>query len=348
MKSRLLLTIAALVAASAQAQQPPPGPPPVDESLAPYASAENAVRLPDGRMLNFVCMGQGSPTVLLTAGLGDFTGWAWASVQPEMAKTTRVCAWDRAGYGLSDGVAVPQTVAATTADLEAALATGRIPGPYVLVGHSLGSYESLLFADRHPDQVAGMVLVDPSYPDQVATLQRLQPEAAAALQQGNPLIEVFRKCAADIRSGALRADSPDPNSCVTYPPFFPVVLQEALTAKVLGNPLQYESQAAFPLGVAESSREVINPARNYGDMPLVVLTATAERPSPANATAEQLAQVRAVGEQWNRSHDELAALSARGINARVPGANHYIQRSKPQAVIDAVEAVVREARAAGN
>jgi pimeloyl-ACP methyl ester carboxylesterase len=348
MKSLLSLTIAVLVAVSAQAQQPPPGPPPVDESLAPYASAENAVRLPDGRLLNFVCMGQGSPTVILTAGLGDFTGWAWAPVQAEMARTTRVCAWDRAGYGLSDGVAVPQTVAATTADLEAALATGRIPGPYVLVGHSLGSYESLLYADRHPDRVSGMVLVDPSYPDQVATLQRLQPEAAAALERGHPLVELFRKCAADIRSGALRAGTPDPNSCVTYPPFFPTVLQEALTAKVLGNPLQYESQAAFPLGVAASSREVINPTRNYGAMPLVVLTATVRPPSPAAATAEQLAQAGAVDEQWNRSHDELAALSTRGINARVPGANHYIQRSRPQVVIDAVEAVVREVRAAGS
>ena len=117
---------------------------------------------------------------------------------------------------------------------------------------------------------------------------------------------------------------------------------------MLGNPLQYESQAAFPLGVEQSSREVVNPARNYGALPLVVLTATEERPLPADATAEQRAQLKTVGEQWDRAHDQLAALSARGINARVPGANHYIQRSRPQVVIDAVEAVVREARAAGS
>ena len=115
----------------------------------PYASAEDAVTLPDGRQLAFVCMGEGSPTVILTGG-GGSNSFSWIAVQPAMAKTTRVCAWDRPGWGLSDGSAAPQNAATATADLEAALATGKIPGPYVLVGHSLGSYESLLFADRHP------------------------------------------------------------------------------------------------------------------------------------------------------------------------------------------------------
>jgi pimeloyl-ACP methyl ester carboxylesterase len=345
MKSLKLLALAALCSVPALGQPQPAGPPPIDEALAAYASDRDAVRLPDGRMLNFVCMGQGSPTVILTAGLGDFGGTAWAPVQDSIAKTTRVCAWDRPGFGLSDGSADPQTVGATTADLEAALATGRIPGPYVMVGHSMGSYESMMFTDRHRDQVAGMVLVDPSYPDQVATMQRLNPQALPPPAQQEQILSVFRTCAADIRSGTLRAGSPDPNRCVAYPPVWPAALRDALTAKVLGNPLQYEAQASFLPSMPENSRLAINAERNYGDLPLVVLTATVQ-PAPPNATPEQLAALALQNQEWNNQHDALAALSTRGVNARVPGANHYIQRSKPQVVIDAVEAVVAEARAA--
>jgi pimeloyl-ACP methyl ester carboxylesterase len=102
--------------------QPVSVPKPVDEALAPYASVADSVKLRDGRELHFVCMGKGSPTVILTAGMGDFAGIAWSAVQPAMARITRVCAWDRPGFGLSDGDPVKQTVSTTTADLEAALA----------------------------------------------------------------------------------------------------------------------------------------------------------------------------------------------------------------------------------
>jgi len=79
-------------------------------------------------------------------------------------------------------------------------------------------------------------------------------------------------------------------------------------------------------------------------MPLVVLTATLQpRPEP-EASPEQLAEAAAWDAEWNRGHDALAALSTRGINARVPGASHNTQNTRPQVVIDAVEAVVAEAR----
>lgn len=339
-----LLALFGLTSALASAQQGP-SLEEVRESLVPYASAEDAVTLPDGRQLAFVCMGEGSPTVILTPG-GGSNAFSWSSVQPAMAKTTRVCAWDRPGWGLSDGSAAPQNAATATADLEAALATGKIPGPYVLVGHSLGSYESLLFADRHPDHAVGMVLVDPSIPDQIAIQQRIMPQQMPDAGQQDRMLSVFRSCAEQIRSGALRLGGPDPNNCVTYPPFMPEVLQQALAAKVVGNPLQYESQISAMSNTPESSRIVVNPRRNYRDMPLVVLTATARPPSPPGASAEQSAAAAAWDEHWNRAHDELAALSTRGVNARVPGATHNIQGTKPQVVIDAVEAVVAEARAA--
>jgi pimeloyl-ACP methyl ester carboxylesterase len=340
-----IAALMALASVPAHAQQEP-SLAEIKAALVPYASAPDAVTLPDGRQLAFVCMGEGSPTVILTSGAG-VPAFGWSAVHSAMAKTTRVCAWDRPGWGLSDGSATPQTVATTTADLEAALATGKIPGPYVLVGHSLGSYESMLFADRHPDQTVGMVLVDPSVPDQFAIMGRVAPHMIAALQQQEPLLQVFRNCAQQIRSGALRLSGPDPGNCITYPPYMPDELKQALAAKVVGNPLQYESQASFLPNVPESSRIVVNPQRNYRDMPLIVLTATVRPPVAPGTPPEQVAASLAWDEAWNRGHDELAALSTRGINARVPGANHNIQNTRPQVVIDAVEAVVAEARAAG-
>jgi pimeloyl-ACP methyl ester carboxylesterase len=328
------------VASGATAQQPP-----VDESLAPYASTVDSVILPDGRKLHFTCMGEGLPTVILTAGLADW-GTTWNKVQPTIAKTTRVCTWDRPGFGLSDNSPARQTVATTAADLEAALAKGTIRGPYVMVGHSLGSYESLLFADRHRDEVAGMVLVDPSIPDQSARFARVSPAVAqqfdGTVQQG---VAVMRQCAADLRDGTVAAGKPDPNGCLRpLPTTFPQALRDAIAP--LRGSARFETQASINATSDESATLVVNPARRYGDIPLIVLTATVAGPPPPDAPADFAPQLALVLAELNRGHDELAALSTRGVNARVPGATHAIQQVKPLVVIDAVEAVVAEARAA--
>ncbi|WP_404712160.1 alpha/beta fold hydrolase [Sphingomonas sp. MMS24-J13] len=318
--------------------------PPVDETLLPYANASDSVALPDGRKLHIVCMGKGSPTVILTAGAGDFAGTGWSNIQPEMAKITRTCAWDRTGFGLSDGTMAEVTVASTTADLEAALALGGIRAPYVMVGHSLGSYESLLFTDRHPDKVVGLVLVDPSIPDQFAQLQPGQPAPDAAK---NPGVQLLRKCAAEIRAETAKAGGPDPDRCFAYPHSWPAVLREALIEKG-GNPAQYEAMASYQENTIVSMRQVVNPSRNYRKMPLIVLTAGDRAVLPPGApppTDEQKARMAAMDTVINRRQADLAALSTRGTITQVPGANHYIQRTRPQAVLNAVAKVVMEVRA---
>lgn len=330
------------IAAAALQPQHAALPRPVDPALAPYAGTADSVGLPDGRMLHFVCMGKGSPTVILTAGMGDFAATAWGNIQADMSRITRVCSWDRPGSGLSDGTEAPVTVATTTADLEAALATGQISGPYVMVGHSLGSYESLLYTDRHPDNVVGMVLVDPSVPGQLELEQAVAPSLAAIDAEGSPLVKIYRTCAADIHAGVAGPAGPDPHGCFAYPPTWPLALRQAMAAKV-SNPVQYEAMASFLTTFAMDSAAAINPDRNYHNLPLIVLTATA-RGTPPGLTGEQQAESVRFDAALDRRQAELAALSRRGVDKRVPGANHYIQRSKPQAVLDAVAEVVREAR----
>lgn len=317
---------------------------PFDETLAPYVNAADSVALPDGRKLHIVCMGKGSPTIILTAGAGDFAGSSWGSIQPEMAKITRTCSWDRAGFGLSDGTTAAVTVSLTTADLEAALATGKIAGPYVMVGHSLGSYESLLFTDRHPDKVVGMVLVDPSIPNQFEQMR--QSSLPVPNDASDPMAQAFRKCAADIRAGTAKAGGPDPDHCFDYPLTWPLALRQALAEKV-SNPLQYEAMASFSENILVDGKQVINPSRNYRDMPLIVLTSDrfAVPPGVPPPTDEQKARRDAMYLIMSQGHAALAALSTRGVNTQVPGADHAIHITKPQAVLDAVAKVVGDARA---
>ena len=349
LKHLLLIGTMLGIGPAAIAQPLPGNIPPVDETLAPYASTEDSVRLPDGRMLHFVCMGEGSPTVILSAGMGETSGTAWSRVQADMAKITRVCSWDRPGFGLSDGTAAPVDVSTIADDLATALATGTLPGPYVMVGHSLGSYESLLFTDRHPDQVVGMVLVDPSIPQQGQLRQQSEPALPAPNASPDPMVQIFRNCAASIRAGTAKPEGPDPDRCFAFPPMWPLVLRQALAAK-MADPVQYETMASFIVNSASASDQVVNPSRNYRDMPLIVLSAGDRlqmppgAPPPPLLTEAQIARQAAWEATFDRGQAELAELSTSGVNLRVPGANHHIQRSQPQAVLDAVAEVVEKAR----
>jgi pimeloyl-ACP methyl ester carboxylesterase len=108
----------------------------------------------------YECSGAGSPTVVLDAGSPD-TSKTWRSVQPKIARKTRVCAYDRAGLGRSAparrGYRTPRT---QVRELRLMLAAAKIPGPYVVVGHSWGGLLARLFAHVYPAQAAGVVLVD--------------------------------------------------------------------------------------------------------------------------------------------------------------------------------------------
>ncbi len=112
-----------------------------------------------GYRLHLHCVGTGSPTVLLEAGMGG-SSMDWRLVQSELGRTTRVCAYDRAGNGWSDSGLQPRTPRQIADELNRLLSNADINGPYVLVGHSLGGKYVRMFAIKHPDKVAGMVLVD--------------------------------------------------------------------------------------------------------------------------------------------------------------------------------------------
>jgi hypothetical protein len=117
--------------------------------------------------LHLNCTGSGSPTVVLEPGAGGVFS-DLGLVAQAVARETRVCVYDRAGRGWSEPADTPQDAAQIATDLHTLLHRGRVPGPHVLAGHSLGGLHTLSFTARYRDEVVGMVLVDSTAPASAA------------------------------------------------------------------------------------------------------------------------------------------------------------------------------------
>jgi hypothetical protein len=130
-----------------------------------------------GHRLYLDCTGSGSPTVVLEPGAGlRSSDLRW--ITPVVARNTRVCVYDRAGRGWSEPATTPQDGGQTAADLHTLLQRGKVPGPYVLAGHSFGGLYALTFAASYPGEVAGLVLVDSTAPAVGREPEPAQPAAA--------------------------------------------------------------------------------------------------------------------------------------------------------------------------
>jgi pimeloyl-ACP methyl ester carboxylesterase len=211
----------------------------------------------------------------------------------------------------------------------------------------LGGYESLLFADRNPATVKGMVLVDPSFPDQFRTLRRNRPDAAALIDGFAKLQDQYvETCIRDLKARAGAPDWSDKDHCLDFPTDYPQELKAAFLPE-RSNPAKWETALSFFRNGETDALQTINPARRYGAMPIVVLTAAEVQALPpglnvSKQEAQGYAQFTAT--DWREAHDQMAALSTRGQNRLVQGSSHYIHLIKPEVVIAAIEEVVNDAR----
>jgi pimeloyl-ACP methyl ester carboxylesterase len=312
------------------------------EEIAPYLSPQRVVRIAGGRTINLVCLGQGSPTVVLTAGLG---GWSlmWYRIQEPLSRTMRVCAWDPAGLGFSSPSPEPQDAVHETEDLEEALKGAHVDGRYVMVAHSAGAYVALRFADQYRRTVAGMVLVDGSIPDERAIRERVAPKFAAFGDAApSAAAERLRQCAAGLRSGGLKRGTRGFEQCTAQP--LPVTSSQLSVRLALLNadPARLLTQAsAITNALFESGREAINPQRRYSDMPLIVLT-SGRHPMPPNMAADVREQAARYFRALASGHDAYAALSTRGHHQLVADSGHFIQFENPAVVVAAIHRVLAE------
>ena len=144
-----------------------PKPSSVDPTTVNERSAPSIDRLVDvgDYRLHLNCTGVGSPTVILDSGLGLPLS-TWSLAQPQVARFTRVCSYDRAGIGRSDPGPIPRTSQQIVTELHVLLSRAGIKGPYVMVGHSFGGLNVRLYTSQFRHEVTGMVLVDSSHEDQ--------------------------------------------------------------------------------------------------------------------------------------------------------------------------------------
>ena len=276
-------------------------------------------------------------TVLVDAGNGDYS-LGWSQVQPEVARFSRICTYDRAGYGWSDPHPVPRTAKQMALELHTLLGQANIEGPYVLVGNSLGRLNVRMYASLHPEEVVGMVLVDAMQED---ILTQLPPERSQIEQQHTATWGVMKFMA---QFGVLRmmGKSAGEQFLPAHIKRLPADKQE-LYVTLMSHPAYFETAQGELQLLGESCKQVREVGK-LGDLPLVVLTAKnsqdieLSRAMPAPA----FEQTRIA---WQSSQDELAKLSTNGTHLIAKGSGHVIHLDRPDLVITAIQQVIDQSRA---
>ena len=274
--------------------------------------------------------GSGAPPVVLESGIAA-SSLSWRLIQPEIEQFTRVCSYDRAGLGWSDHAAKPASLQNMVADLRTLLTVTGVPFPVILVGHSFGGLIVRAYAAWHPQEVAGLILIDPVLPSDWIDIA---PEQARTLGTGVKLsrrgailarIGLVRLALMLLTSGGRRiprliahASSGKGSGVATRlvkevrklpPELWPVIQAH------WSDPKSFAGMAAH-LAILRASAEQVAQLPVPVDIPVTILSA-------ANASDAQL-----------RAWDRL------GKHIRVPSTGHWIQFDNPQLVIEVIKEMV--------
>jgi pimeloyl-ACP methyl ester carboxylesterase len=293
-----------------------------------------------GRRWHLVEAGRGSPTVIFESGISA-SSLNWTALQAEIARFTRACAYDRAWLGWSDPAATPRVTSQLVKELHALLEAASVPPPYILAGHSFGGLLVQSYAAAYPDQVAGLVLIDPLPATEWAgvTGQRLR-----ILRWG---IRLSRRGALVARLGVVRLSLALLSGGARKIPKLVARLTsgraESTLSRLVGEVQKMPPQVwpmvqahwcqpkAF-LGMAEyfkSLRASAEQAAALRDLPLIPVSIL----SAANSTPTQLAE-----------RDAIASRSPHGNHIVVPNSGHWIHLDQPQVVIETIREMVEIVR----
>jgi pimeloyl-ACP methyl ester carboxylesterase len=265
--------------------------------------------------LHIDCVGEGSPTVILEAASGGMSAH-WARVQQRLAQTTRVCAYDRAGLGWSERGPEPRNARQISSELHILLeGAAGTQGPYVLVGHSYGGLYARMYAARYSEEVAGVVLIDSSHPEQFTR----SPEGRAMYEQIKRLGAVLPFLT---RLGVIRLSN--------YFPAHPDLPQhQRARIEAFNSSTQHVVATVEEFRATPETTAQVRSTQSVGDKPLAVVSA-GEQPSG-----------------WLEMQDELAALSPNSLHRVVDGATHVsllYDKGDAQVTSAAIEQVVEAVR----
>src|SRR5215211_2635136 len=269
----------------------------------------------NGHLMHINCIGEGSPTVILeAANLGMSAHWV--RVQQQVAQTTRVCAYDRAGMGWSERGPQPRDARQISSELHTLLAKAAdTEGPYVLVGHSYGGLYTRMYAARYSEEVAGVVLVDSSHPEQFTR----SPEERAIYEQTRRLGTVLPLLT---RLGVIRLSN-------FYPAHPDLPQQQRAQIEAFNSSTQQVGTTVEEFRATPETTAQVRSMGSLGDTPLAVISAGEQPPG------------------WLEMQDELAALSSDSIHRVVDGATHeslLYESRDAQVTSAAIEQVVEAVR----
>jgi pimeloyl-ACP methyl ester carboxylesterase len=284
-----------------------------------------------GRKLHIHCTGTGNPTVIVENGGAAFS-FDWELVQPEVARFTRICTYDRAGYAWSDVGPEFDSFNQAGHDLHLLLMKARIPGPYVLVGHSLGGLLVRNYQAAYPTDVVGIVLVDSSHEDS------LQPVGLKVVRIPELTATQFKDL---IDQGkAKRSQNPEQDLVPTriFPPYDRLPTQfQTLHLWALGKvlPLVRTWGLNMHADFGHLHQMRVASPQPLGNMPLAVLTA-----SEFDVTQDS-GMTPAQGKQDHlRLQSDLVHLSTNSKQVMVSGTGHEIYLFQPAIVVRSISAVV--------
>src|SRR5215210_780804 len=243
----------------------------------------------NGHLMHINCVGRGSPTVILeAANLGMSAHWV--RVQQQLARTTRVCAYDRAGMGWSEAGPEPRDARQISSELHTLLKSVDAEGPYVLVGHSYGGLYARMYAARYPNQVAGVALVDSSHPEQFTRSE-----------EGRAMYEQTRRMGAFVpwltRLGVIRLTN-------FYPAHPDLPAKQRAQIEAFNSSTQQVATTVEEFSATPQTNSQVRSMGSLGDKPLAVITASKQ------------------SSDWLEMQDELAALSTNSIHPVVERATH--------------------------
>ena len=286
------------------------------------------------RHIHLDCRGNGHPTVVFESGLDVNGSLSWSRVHDTIAASTRACAYSRAGIMWSEPHDISPTGKTIANDLNAALKNAGEPGPFVLVGHSLGGPYIMTYTKYFRDDVAGLVFVDSSHPEQIQRIAALNLPEAGMHESTKTL---YKLGAALNWTGLVRIVASFYSKHPKQPENDDLAIK-AYTSTSLEAMLK--EQEAIPQTLEEA-----NTFRELGNRPLFVLSAmkplTKETLTHLKWTDEQAKQVR---NTWQQMHSEQATWSSNSQHQLIYDANHYIQLDRPDIVSEATLWVINQVR----
>jgi pimeloyl-ACP methyl ester carboxylesterase len=281
----------------------------------------------EGYKLHLYCTGEGSPTLILDAGLGN-DSLIWANVQPELSKITRVCSYDRAGFGWSEPRPDPRDADHIAQELHGLLSAAGVTGPVVPMGHSISGLYIRAYAARYPQRISGLVFVDGSTPLQE---DRFPPEVAQAFK--NESLE-FQKLEWLYTLGLPRVMG----QCAPEAGFSESVAK--MIAEDECRPSLFAAIAQEDKNFRQSGNETLHTGA-FGDLPILIFSEDPEHSPPSDVPPQA---AKSVSKVWNAMQEELKGLSTRSRRIIAKGSGHYVQIDRPELLNAEVANFIKQIR----